>query len=167
MSKKEVCDVCGAEISGKGQFVMIEGAKLKVCYNCSKFGTKIKDQPKRPERPAKKTTYIRKPRGLDYTEEMELVENFNKIIKSEREKRGWTQEQLAQKIYVRDSIIRKIEGGRIPTDEVREKLEKILGINLLTVADEGDKFLTRKEIKDENLTLGDVVRLKKRKEKGD
>ncbi|MHA1269730.1 MAG: multiprotein bridging factor aMBF1 [Candidatus Helarchaeota archaeon] len=166
MSRSEVCDVCGQEIFGKPQFCLIEGAKLKVCYKCSKFGTKIKEPPKRQYKSRSSKSSSRRIGRNKHIEELELVEDFNKIIKREREKRGWTQHELGQKINVRESLIRKIEAGREPTDDLRKKLEELLEINLLTVVDIGESLKYKTAPKPSgDLTLGDVVRIKRKKNK--
>ncbi|MHA1229233.1 MAG: multiprotein bridging factor aMBF1 [Candidatus Helarchaeota archaeon] len=165
MPRKEICDVCGQEIYGRAQWRLIEGAKLKVCQKCAKFGTQIKESVKTTPRVRNKKGYRRKSSYRPEFAEMELVEDFNKIIKREREKRGWTQEELGKRINIRPSLIRRIESGQEPTDDVREKLEKIFGINLLTVADIDEGFEYKTKHKSEGLTLGDIVHLKKKKYK--
>ena len=160
MSKTEVCDVCGREVLNP-QLVLIEGAKLKVCPQCAKFGTKIKYNKKKVK---SRRSYTRKTGKYSDFDEMVIVEDFPKIIKREREKRGWTQDELGQKLKIKGSIIRKIEGGREPTEVVRKQLENLFGINLLTVApSEADTTYSSGSSSSKGLTLGDVVHLKKKK----
>jgi len=159
MRNKQVCDVCGREIEGKAQYCLIEGAKLRVCSNCAKFGTKIIEKPTFKS----KSTIRRRYRRYDDMQDLELVEDFNKIIKREREKRGWTQAELARRIKVRESLIRNIESGRIPPDDVRKKLENILGVSLVTTADISEYYV--KPSSKTELTLGDVVHFKRKKPK--
>ncbi|TFF89186.1 MAG: TIGR00270 family protein [Promethearchaeota archaeon] len=168
MPEPQICDVCGKEIYGKPQLCLIEGAKLKVCPRCARFGTKIKEVPKRT-RGTKRRSYTPKYRKPTSFEEMELVDDFNKIIKREREKRGWTQDELAKKLKIKGSIISKIEGGRPPTIDIRKKLETIFNINLMTVVDTGEayRYTKLKNSKNGDLTLGDVVHLKKKKSRDD
>ncbi len=48
MSKKissqfeKECPICGGKIWGRGQKVLIEGAKITVCQSCAQYGVKIK-----------------------------------------------------------------------------------------------------------------------------
>ena len=35
------CTVCGSIIWGKGQRILLEGAKITVCHNCAQHGVKI------------------------------------------------------------------------------------------------------------------------------
>ncbi|MBD3226552.1 MAG: TIGR00270 family protein [Candidatus Lokiarchaeota archaeon] len=166
MPKTQICDVCGKEIHGKPQLCLIEGAKLKVCPRCARFGTKIQETPERKRKPIRKTSRSSYRRSSSF-EEMDLVDDFNKIIKREREKRGWTQDELAKKLKIKGSIISKIEGGRPPTNDIRKKLENIFNINLMTVIDTGEayKYTKIKSSDGSDLTLGDVVHLKKKKSK--
>ncbi|MHA1311464.1 MAG: multiprotein bridging factor aMBF1 [Candidatus Helarchaeota archaeon] len=165
MPRPEICDVCGQEIYGKPQLCLIEGAKLKVCPKCAKFGTKIRETPSKKSNISNKKVHRKRYGRKREFEEMELVENFNTIIKREREKRGWTQDELGQKLNIKGSLIKKIEGGREPTDDVRRKLENIFGINLMTVANTNEVYSYKTTTKSSELTLGDIVHLKKKRTK--
>ncbi|GAI53951.1 unnamed protein product, partial [marine sediment metagenome] len=39
------CPICGGKIWGRGEKVIIEGAKITVCQSCAQFGVKIKSKP--------------------------------------------------------------------------------------------------------------------------
>ena len=41
------CPICGGKIWGKGEKVLIEGAKITVCQSCAQFGVKIKPKTKK------------------------------------------------------------------------------------------------------------------------
>lgn len=114
------CEICGSE--GKLRKVRIDEAELNVCEKCMKFGTPVS----LPVKISKKEHS--KPKGFELEE---VVEDFGKIIKRERERRGWTQTVLAHKVQERESLIRKIERSEIfPEEPVRKKLEKTLGVVL-------------------------------------
>ena len=163
MPISEVCDVCGQKIYGRSHIRKIEGATLKVCSNCAKFGTRIKGPSKKPVGYRSEKKVDRNYQEHKNYQEMELVEDFNIIIRHEREKKGWTQDELGQKINVRGSIIRKIENGREPTDIVRKKLEKLFNINLMTVSESEGGLRFKKVSKSKDITFGDIVHLKKKK----
>lgn len=89
----------------------------------------------------------------------EVVEDYGERIKSARLAKNWTQKDLANEIKEREILIRKIEkGDLVPEDDVRVKLEKVLGIALLDVSDEevkrqkGGKLAT---------TVGDIIKIKR------
>ena len=95
---------------------------------------------------------------ITFTEE--LVENFNEIIRKEREKRGWSQKELAKRIQEKESLIRKIENAEItPEKEIIEKLERLFNIKLREKVQEVKVNLSKKLTP----TLGDIVVIKKKK----
>ena len=150
------CEICGKRIVGRSYKVIVEGSELTVCESCRDLGVEAKKPVKIVIKPKIKVT---KPIVDDY----ELAENFNEIIKREREKRGWTQEDLAKKIQEKVTLIKKIEKGEItPEKDVVEKLERVLGVSLREkiedVKVEGSRSITP--------TLGDIVVIK-RKRKND
>ncbi|WP_067051869.1 multiprotein bridging factor aMBF1 [Methanofollis ethanolicus] len=157
------CELCGAIIKGAPKRVRIEGAVLQVCPKCATLGVEVA-QPRPVESKRKAvaaTPGAPQRRGRDVFDLMvgEIVEDFGERIKSARLEKNWTQKDLANEIKEREVLIRKIEkGDLIPEDEVRVKLEKVLGISLLDVSDEevrrqkGGRLAT---------TLGDIITIKR------
>lgn len=146
------CEVCGGKIVGRGHKIVVEGSELTVCDRCKNLGVEAKQV----KIVVKKRVQKQKPIVDDY----EIVENFHEIIRREREKRGWTQEDLAKRIQEKVTLIRKIENREItPEKDVIEKLERVFGIKLRErieeVKVEGSKSMTP--------TLGDVVVIKRKK----
>ena len=87
--------------------------------------------------------------------------NFHEIIRREREKRGWSQEELAKRIQEKVSLIRKIENAEItPEPEVVEKLERLFNIKLRASIEDVQLESKRRNL---TLTLGDIVVIKKKK----
>lgn len=157
------CELCGAVIKGAPKRVRIEGAVLQVCPKCARLGVEVA-QP-RPVEPKRKAVAApvapRQHRGRDVFDMMvgEVVDDFDKKIRSARLAKNWTQKELANEIKEREILIKKIEkGDLIPEDDVRVKLEKVLGISLLDVSDEevkrqkGGKLAT---------TVGDIITIKR------
>ena len=152
------CEICGGDIKGKGYKILVEGCELTVCAKCKDYGTENVSKTVQHEviRIVKKKKPSVKP--ITFTEE--LVENFNEIIRRERERRGWSQKELAKRIQEKESLIRKIENAEItPEKEVVEKLEKIFNIKLREVVQEVKVNHPRKLTP----TLGDIVVIKKKK----
>lgn len=147
------CEICGDKIVGRGYRVVVEGIELTVCKRCKELGVESK----------KPVISITKPKikvESSIVDDFELVENYNEIIRREREKRGWTQEELAKKIKEKVTLIKKVEKGEItPDKDLIEKLERTLGLRLMErvedVKVEVSKFTTP--------TLGDVVVIKRKK----
>lgn len=156
------CELCGAVIKGAPKRVRIEGAVLQVCPKCAHLGVEVaQPRPVEPKRKAVAAPVAPQRRGRDVFDMMvgEIVDDFDKRIRSARLAKNWTQKELANEIKEREILIKKIEkGDLIPEDDVRVKLEKVLGISLLDVSDEevkrqkGGKLAT---------TVGDIITIKR------
>jgi len=148
------CEICGRRIVGKSFKIILEGSEVTVCENCKEYGIeKPKVSAPIKLKPAKRSIKI------DFGED--LVENFHEIIRREREKRGWSQEELAKRIQEKVSLIRKIENAEItPEPEVVEKLERLFNIKLRASIEDVQLESKRRNL---TLTLGDIVVIKKKK----
>jgi putative transcription factor len=90
----------------------------------------------------------------------ELAEDYDTRIRNAREATGQTQEELANAINEKVSLIRKLEHGDIlPSDDVQSELEGYLGISL-TATEEADEEEWESGGADSGLTLGDMVERK-------
>lgn len=138
------CEMCGSKVP-KLIKVRVDSAVLMVCEKCAKYGTPLQKKQEAPnpvvfQRPlakprvaqnAKKATQ-RKPDGNADIEDTVVVEDYGEVIKSAREKMGWTQEDLAKRIMERKNVLSSIERGALMPDvKTARKLEKALGIRLL------------------------------------
>jgi putative transcription factor len=169
------CEVCGSKIRGRPYTVIIEGARLTVCTECSKHGKIVVEEAKPKIAPLKPKTMhphltvpSKKPSKTTVETAQELVENFDSKIRQARERLGISHEELGKKISEKVSLLRKLETGKMKPDNVLAvKLEHALKIKLLAPASEEKipqakipNTLTRE------LTLGDLIQLnKKDKEK--
>ncbi len=142
----EECVICGSKNATRK--AKIEGVIVSVCENCLKFGEEIIPIEFKPSE--KKVPKI---------EELEILikEDFNKLIKSEREKRKLSQEELAKKIGEKESIVRRIEEGWEPPLKIIRKLEKFFNVQLTEKVEE-TKIETKKEKR--KLTIGDIVEIR-------
>lgn len=174
------CEMCGKEINQRDvKKVVVEGSPLMICPSCysklSKRSTVVKEVARTPPKSSVKTNTAHFTSGskralTGKVEEYEIVEDYALRIKVAREKQGWSQEVLAQKIGESVNTIKRIEAGRLkPSIELARKLERALGVKLLEpVVEELDKGLLMKG-KEEFLTIGDVVHVggsSKRLDKG-
>jgi putative transcription factor len=164
------CPICGGIIWGKGQRVLLEGAKITVCDNCAQHGTKIykpvtnvqmkkKGQIKTQIAPKKQTF---KPKGI---EELEIVIDYAKRIKNVRNNLRLNQDQFAQKLNEKPSLLRRIEAGKVePTIKLAKKIQEVYKIKLLKKIDETEinvqetKFMK----KSTGSSLGDIAFIKKK-----
>jgi putative transcription factor len=89
---------------------------------------------------------------------------FGEKIRSVRESKGWTREQLAKKLQVKESYLAKLELEKIhPNDKMAKKIERLLEIKLISQLEPGDVVSSKKAIS--KMTLGDIVRVLDEKSK--
>ncbi|MHA1985851.1 MAG: multiprotein bridging factor aMBF1 [Promethearchaeota archaeon] len=171
------CQICGSIIWGKGQRVILEGARITVCHNCAQHGTKIQKSPSSytfGKKPIKKKPYTAtksqkyKPKTV---EELEIVSDYARKVKNARNRLGLNQDQFAQKLNEKPSLIRRIETGKAePTVKLAKKIQQIYKIQLLIKSDElmdlsiqENKFMK----KSSGSSLGDIAIIKKKKNNTD
>jgi len=165
------CEVCGRRINGKPLKVIIEGAKLTVCIECSKLGKPYQEEPKRSvtgPRPGTKPRPLlvqaKKPQIPTVDTSLELVENFDVKIRQAREKLGLSHEELGKRLNEKVSLLRKIETGKMtPNNRLATMLEHALKIKLIVPAKE-EKVPEAKLAKasGRDMTLGDLMQIDKK-----
>jgi putative transcription factor len=163
------CELCGGEIHGAPRTVHIEGAELRVCVPCSKYGTEVQKprastgSPTQPPRkmggPPAPQPAQRRRRDLFDRMEGDLAEDYADRIRRARVAKGWTEKQLALEIMQKELLIKKVEkGDLVPEEELRKKLEEVLGISLIEAAESEVKSSKGKGM---TTTLGDIISIKK------
>ncbi|MEM2208351.1 MAG: multiprotein bridging factor aMBF1 [Sulfolobales archaeon] len=162
------CEMCGrAVLRRELKVIYVENVRLSVCQSCYSRLTRgdiakeieeaTKTQTRRP-----KVASERKPeeRVLD---EYEIVPDYADRVRRAREKLGLTQKALADMVKESENTIKRIESGRlVPTIVLARKLENALSIKLLEPVVEAAQARLPSPAKMKELTLGDVVSLKKR-----
>jgi putative transcription factor len=90
----------------------------------------------------------------------EVVQDYDDRIRDGRADRGLTQEELADQLNEKASLIRKLERGDVlPNDTVQRKLEKALDLSL-SAGGSGDDTEWSGGSSTGETTLGDVVKRK-------
>ncbi len=160
-------EVCGHKIHGSPTRALIEGAKLTVCVECSKHGKIISEEEfevKAPKRtPAPIHFAQKKTVGAKVEITQEVIEGFDAKIRHAREKLGLSHEELGKRISEKESVLRKLETGKMtPNNMLVTKLEHALKIKLLVPISE--EKVTREVSKSPSreLTLGDLIQLNKK-----
>ncbi|PSP68010.1 TIGR00270 family protein [Halobacteriales archaeon QS_1_69_70] len=179
------CEMCGTE-TGSPKTVKVEGAELDVCGDCADFGTEVRTQ----ETASTSTKYStssssssssdsdssgssRSAGGSatstggggggrsDMFDEMdEVVPDYDGRIRQGRERQGLTQEELADQLNEKASLIRKLERADVlPSDSVQRKLERALDVSLSEGGGGGDADWSGGAATG-GTTLGDVVKRK-------
>ncbi|MFQ5815116.1 MAG: multiprotein bridging factor aMBF1 [Candidatus Hydrothermarchaeaceae archaeon] len=157
------CEICGRTVVKRFP-VEIEGSVMRVCGSCARFGKRVKERKTiahtSTRHPPSRTR--RSTAGRDFVES-ELLDQYQSMIRAARERMGMTQEQLGKLISERESVINRIEGGKMKPDaKLIHKLERTLGVKI-TGKMEIEKIPAKRPVKRE-LTLGDVVKIKKKQE---
>jgi putative transcription factor len=168
------CEMCGETIRGTPKLVRVEGAELQVCMKCEKFGTEVQQTkrrdvarppaaPPRQGQPAVAIPAERRKRDLFDYMEGEIVDDYAARIRKARMEKGLTTKDLAMQIKEREHLIKKIENNELmPEEDVRKKLEKVLGIRLIDApVTEAEKRVPGKLAP----TLGDLTIIRKEKVK--
>lgn len=169
-----ICEVCGRKTSRLFR-VLIEGAELSVCMECSKLGTLMKP---RLRKTSVKTGYVRpvpvlrrlrasrpKKAVRDIEETVEaytLVENYGLVVKKARERMGMTIKDLGAKVGEKASVISKVEQGRLkPDNALARKLEHVLRVRLLIPSSEVEDKEPKTSVEPRGgITIGDILRMK-------
>ncbi|ADI32638.1 multiprotein bridging factor aMBF1 [Staphylothermus hellenicus] len=165
------CEICGREVPDERmcKTVVVDNAVLRVCPQCyrrlMKQG-KVKEVIEPVKRPVKKTSRIQRvrtriPRRL-LEESYDIVEDYAERIRRARQRLGWTQAVLAQKVREKENVIKRIEAGRLkPSLELARRLERILKITLLEPIVE--EPITSTDNEEDYYTIGDFIKIKKKK----
>lgn len=162
MTEKQ-CEICGAEISGLPQKIVIERSTMEVCKSCARFGKPEDKWTPVPRKmvPVERGFAVKRPAPRDQFKDLaELVPDFGRKIREAREGLGLSLEELGAKIKEKATLLKKIEREDIsPEDEIRKKLERELRIKLTDQ-------LTDAQVKSggsgRGLTLGDIANIKRK-----
>lgn len=148
-----VCELCGAEgVSTKRG--LVSNVTLDVCSKCiESLGIEIHSSPfENRTRISTKTPS----RTVNTRDDAELSNDFHLRLRNARESKGWSQKELANRMNVRINSIQKAELGTRPTDNLINKLEKILDVNLRESPDAGrDSMVSRTSSR--GMTIADAL----------
>merc|ERR1712228_838859 len=94
----------------------------------------------------------KKPKRTRVDEEQEdfrtakIGKNFSVALQQARLKKGWKQQQLAQQLNVRQTVINQYESGKAkPNSQLIAKMNRILGVKLPAVQKVGQKKKKKKK----------------------
>ena len=153
-----LCDICGSE--SKLYRTKIEGTEMNLCAECSKFGEvlwSIEAEQKKEKKAANPVKVEEKPEAIKM-----VMADFSEKIKKKREQLGLDQEKFAKMINQKKSVVHKLENKELtPSIDLAKKLEKILKIQLVETYAE-DRLAVKKS-SGENITVGDVIKIKTKK----
>lgn len=130
----------------------MERAKLTVCKNCIRYGTPVRKKRKKSPK---------KPIISSVEANFDIREDYPAMVKNAREEKGLTQKDLARTLNEKESVIHRIETGHMrPSRRLARKLEGALEIKLLEKVEEPE--VVRRRSHANELTIGDIIKIKKR-----
>ena len=161
-----ICEMCGKEVPVTKP-VFIEGSKLNVCQNCSKFGDDYRAQSKSGGAPGPSAQVIeqrlqRREQRMQTkdvyrgTETVELIDDYGGAIRKARMAKGMDLDQFAASILEKKGILAKVESNQlVPDDKLVKKLEKALDIKLTETVTSGGHIGGGQSAK---MSLGDFIK---------
>ena len=163
---KMICEVCGRG-SNSGKRIRLEGGIVLACDSCAKLGEVVGPAAPPSKKPVVQKTQATKPTIVEVdfkvARDLDLIEDYGRKIKAAREKLNLKQDDLGKLVNEPASFIHHIEIGHAePSVDVARKLQAKLGVRLLVLHVEDDSEF--KSAKGKELTLGDVIVVKKRRE---
>lgn len=175
------CEMCGAE-TGAPKTIKVEGAELDVCTNCADLGTEVTTSTSgsadtkystssstgggtsnttssgsASTGSTSRATGSGGSRGDDMFDSLgDLAQDYDDRIRTARESQGLSQQELADELNEKRSLINKLERGEIlPDDGVQQKLERYLKIELTGESAETDEWSS--EEAEQSFTLGEMA----------
>jgi putative transcription factor len=152
------CEVCGREVRGRPHRRVIEGARMMVCNQCSRFGSEEwtpTPQPISRPRPRRRNE-------VESAESLLPVEGYGRLIRESREKQGLEPKEFARVIGEKISTILKLEKEEfVPNQALARKIKRVLKVDVLKKETSRISFITSTPPWG-GQTLGDLVKLKEK-----
>lgn len=150
------CEICGA--AGASIKVEIDGSELVVCENCASLGEKTAELKTGEDEMEMSTDSSPSSPSFSLERNEVLKRDYGGIVKETREEKDLVMKELAERLKEKKSVVRRIENGKLkPDEELSEKLERELGVELFT---ERKGEHAKSDSGKESLTIGDVVKVK-------
>lgn len=162
------CEMCGNSVGTRRY--MVDGTVMNLGMCHAKYGTPLDSG----SAPAGSKAGVQQ--GLQrragrmgskdiYKEDTwDLVEDFGTRIRSARERKGWTHDQLGNRVSARVPQLRQIESNHLrPSDELAKKFERELGITLMEKVEGPAKVQGVNKGPGAGLTIGDLLKDAKKK----
>lgn len=137
------CFLCHRDLPTRN--VEHNGSIIDVCRNCEEYALeKVEEK-----------VYVTSPKKIVKNDE-EVIENIGVLIMKKRMQMDLKQEELAQKLGIKASLLAKIESGKIEVDlNLARRLERILNVRLVSY-NSGIGGYNASEVSD--LTIGDLLK---------
>jgi len=151
-------------IVGRPYYAEVDGVEMVLCASCyMKLVRSGRAKPIKRGQPLKRASPPRT-RTASSTTEYEIVEDYDERIRSARQAKGLTAKDLALKLRISESLLRKIEQGRLkPSIDLARRIERVLGVKLVAPMEEPEAIEDRRG-EGEYPTLGDIVMIRRDEE---
>lgn len=157
------CEMCGKKIGTRRH--MVDGTVMELGSCCSKYGTPMDAAAPQGSQAAVSQNLERRQsrmtgRDIYKEETWDLVEDYGTRIRRARAAKGWSHDQLGNKVSARVPQLRQIEANHLrPSDDLARRFERELGITLLEKLDAGPaKVGTGAKKGGSGLTIGDLLK---------
>lgn len=161
-----VCEMCGKNVPSIRP-VFIDGARLSVCPNCSKFSDENKkgsgNRPAGPsaqvidQRLEKRNRRMQTKNIYDGKDNIQIVDGYGDMIRKAHTAKGMDLKQFAESIGEKQGILAKVESeDLLPDDKLVKKIEKALDIKLTEVVSGGGAI--GQGNKSDKMTLANFIR---------
>lgn len=156
------CEVCGREIRGPPYRRVIEGARLVVCEQCSRFSSE-EWSPKPPAPPPRARP--RRRNDVESAETLIPAEGYGALLRESREKLRMEHKDFARFLGEKVSTVKMLEKEElVPDQALAQKIKRLLKIDVFTR--ETTKTTTFLPSPQKGApTIGDMVKLKEKKDK--
>jgi putative transcription factor len=162
------CEMCGKKIGTRRY--LVDGTVMHLGPCCAKYG-KAADAPA-PEGSKEAVTQNLERRAQRmqtrdvYNQEVwDLVADFGARIRTAREAKKWTHDQLGNRVSARVPELKQIETNHLrPSDDLARRLERELDVTLMEKVENGGKVSSAAGgATGAGLTIGDLLRDAKKK----
>lgn len=146
------CEICGRKVATVYE-ITLDGAQMLVCEKDAQGRDVLKTfGPEEQKQESAKNAPVAKESGPE-----EVVEGYGEKIRIAREALGLPLKVLAERINEKESTLNRVEKQEtLPSEKTRQKLEKELGIKLLSKGNDEKRFVAAK--KNEPVTLWDLAK---------
>ena len=150
---------------GEVHKAIVEGTMLGLCGKCLRYGDAVEVKKPSNQIVEQRLAFQRDNRykRLPSVEEDVIVSDYARRVKRAREKLGKKQDEVAQALAERASVIHRIESGSMePPMKLARKLEQFFSITLIEKSKKVRAETVKEfDVKTSGVTIGDLIKLKK------
>ncbi len=162
------CEMCGSK-TGTRRY-LVSGTEMRLGMCCSKYGQPLDTPAQQGTQAAMNQNLERRAQRMTsksvYQEDVwDLVDDYGTHIKQARERKGWSHDQLGNRVSARVPQLKQIETNHLrPSDDLAKRFEKELGITLLEKVDATTAQKAAAKKGGAGLTIGDLLKDAMKKE---